>query len=254
MDLVNEVEMAYANGDLPPWYYLTMALARVVRVRKTKALPVDGTAPPCRPIAVASIRGRATSSAVARMAKDEVAAYCSPHQVGVGVSGGSEQLVFGLRADMEEFPGKLFFKLDERNAYNEIERRVVCARCFAAGGTIASLGRMGQAEWSPISPLFMGHGIAPFTSANGGRQGMSIFPELYAAASLPEIRTLDASLGPGGFPRAFCDDTFCAADCTAESFDAVLAYGSNIARERNGSLVLEYLVGPSVVGGAGGHT
>ena len=60
-----------------------------------------------------------------------LADYLAPHQVAVGVPGGLDILVHGVRAFLRAQPEHVVVRLDLRNAYNEIDRCVALRRLAA---------------------------------------------------------------------------------------------------------------------------
>ncbi|MEO1777037.1 MAG: hypothetical protein AAFS07_19020 [Pseudomonadota bacterium] len=235
MSFINAIESAYAEGRHPSWYYGFYAAAKLIPLVKKHAAAPGGT-PDCRPIGMPSVRSRATGRCFAAAVKDEVAAHCYPQQVGVGVPGGAQKLVFGLRSTMETHPDFLFVQVDEHNAFNRNERKVAIERCLDAGGAIGALGRLAHAELSPRSPIYLGGVLAPFSSDNGGRQGQAIFPSVYAVATLPELAATDERLhADGGGARAFFDDLYVFGPPLAV-LEALGQFGVDIAARRNGRL------------------
>jgi len=76
-----------------------------------------------RPIAVGYVWRRLTAKVACSHVKDASAALLAPRQLGFGVSGGAEAAVRAARRYLENMErGKLFVKIDFRNAFNMLRR------------------------------------------------------------------------------------------------------------------------------------
>ncbi|MEM9998880.1 MAG: hypothetical protein AAF809_14355, partial [Bacteroidota bacterium] len=248
MSFINTFESNYAEGRMPLWYYGFNAAATLIPLIKKEAA-TPGATPDCRPIGMPSVRPRATGRCFAASIKEQVASFCHPVQVGVGVPGGAQQLPVGLRTMMEVHPEYLFVKVDEENAFNRLERKVAVERCLEVGGAIGALGRLAHAELSPRSPIYLGGALAAFSSSNGGRQGQAIFPSVYAVATHHEVAKVNAKLSPSGGARAFFDDLYLFGP-PLEVLEALDEFGIDIASSRNGKLRRDKCVAYSPAHGA----
>ena len=150
-----------ANAELPSWFYLLYGSSRLVPLVKAAAREPGGD-PDARPVAV----GEAGLCAITRTVYAEAAAvlagYLAPQQVAVGVPGGLDILVHGVRAYLRAQPEHVVVRLDLRNAYNEIDRCVALRRLARggarAGAPCAALPRAPRAD-GEVAAL---HGAQPF--------------------------------------------------------------------------------------------
>ena len=119
-----------ANAELPSWFYLLYGSSRLVPLVKAEAREPGGD-PDARPVAVGEVGLCAITRTVYAEAAGVLADYLAPHQVAVGVPGGLDILVHGVRAFLRAQPEHVVVRLDLRNAYNEIDRCVALRRLAA---------------------------------------------------------------------------------------------------------------------------
>ena len=100
-----------------------------------------------------------------------LADYLAPHQVAVGVPGGLDILVHGVRAYLRAQPELVVVRLDLRNAYNEIDR---CAALWRLAGVpeLAHLAPLFHVLHAPMARLQLSTGRSLFDSV-AGREGDS---------------------------------------------------------------------------------
>ena len=107
MGLVNDVESAYVNGELPRWFYADRASARLVALVKTSPSSPD-SAPTVRPIGMRSTRCRSAESSYAKTIKSAVTVLPAK----AVLESPAEILV------LQAHPGWLLVKLVEENAFS----------------------------------------------------------------------------------------------------------------------------------------
>ena len=140
-----------------------------------------------RPIACGCVWRRLAAKIILRRISSDLAGYLAPHQLGVGVRGGSE---IGAHAGRTYFNAahhapRAFLKLDFRNAFNEIRRdrllRIVRERYPAAYPHLA------QAYGRPSYLYYGGHHIE---SRRGVFQGEPLGPALFALVVQPIVEEI----------------------------------------------------------------
>ena len=75
-----------------------------------------------RPIAIGTILRKVISSAIAINVKSRLPSFFGPCQCGVGMPGGAENVVHGVRMLLEDNPGSVVVSLDLSNAFNTVSR------------------------------------------------------------------------------------------------------------------------------------
>ena len=146
-----------------------------------------------------------------------LADYLAPHQVAVGVPGGLDILVHGVRAYLRAQPELVVVRLDLRNAYNEIDRCAALRR-LAAVPELAHLAPLFHVLHAPVARLQLSTGRSLFDgvagresdSEEGMRQGSA---ESSIRGILrghhPELAALDRELAVvGGAARGDADDVY----------------------------------------------
>ena len=173
LPLLDEFATAYANADLPAWfYYVFTAIKSMAPVKTPAATPED--VPDVRPIGVGECLRKAMRSAVVVQHKPLLGEHLWPQQVALGVPAGLSILIFGVRFLLEAHPDWAVVRLDLRNAFNEIKRKVLVER-LAGTEHLRALVPILWATCSPESEVFLpgpaGLEKADFQSAEGGQQG-----------------------------------------------------------------------------------
>jgi len=197
--LLNRFATAYANAELPSWYYYVMATTKMVAPVK-EAARGPGEAPDVRPIGMGECLIRAIHTSLAESFKTALEGHLSPQQVAVGVESGISKLVFGIRLLAEANPSWAVVKLDLKNAFNEILRAAVLDR-LNADQSIRSLVPVMWATYSPAAGIYLAAPdptLAPFGSEEGMRQGCSLGSAGYCVGIHPEVRKLDEELRASG--------------------------------------------------------
>ena len=75
-----------------------------------------------RPIAIGTIFHKLISSAVMCNIKEKLPGFFSPVQFGVGIPGGAENVVHGVRNLLSDHPDWVLVSLDLVNAFNSVSR------------------------------------------------------------------------------------------------------------------------------------
>mgnify|MGYP006965231134 FL=1 len=158
-----------ANAELPSWFYLLYGSSRLVPLVKAEAREPGGD-PDARPVAVGEVGLCAITRTVYAEAASVLADYLAPHQVAVGVPGGLDILVHGVRAFLRAQPEHVVVRLDLRNAYNEIDRCVALRR-LAAVPELAHLAPLFHALHAPMARLQLSSGRGLFDGVAGRAGG-----------------------------------------------------------------------------------
>ena len=138
-----------ANAELPSWFYLLYGSSRLVPLVKAEAREPGGD-PDARPVAVGEVGLCAITRTVYAEAASVLADYLAPHQVAVGVPGGLDILVHGVRAFLRAQPEHVVVRFDLRNAYNEIDRCVALRR-------LAAVPELAHQGWAPTRAAVRGY-------------------------------------------------------------------------------------------------
>ena len=137
-----------------------------------------------------------------------LADYLAPHQVAVGVPGGLDILVHGVRAYLRAQPELVVVRLDLRNAYNEIDRCAALRR-LAAVPELAHLAPLFHVLHAPVARLQLSTGRSLFDgvagresdSEEGMRQGSAESSAVFCMGIAPELAALDRELAAVGGAR-----------------------------------------------------
>jgi hypothetical protein len=161
-DLVNLL----LEGKAPPSVQGSLFGAKLLAIAKKNG--------GIRPIAVGYVWRRLTAKVACNHVKEASAALLAPRQLGFGVSGGAEAAVRAARLYLENSEsGKLFIKVDFRNAFNTVRRDSILEAVakhfpellpFASSSvsrpsvlqfaSFALLSEEGAQQGDPLSPLY----------------------------------------------------------------------------------------------------
>ena len=143
--LLNAFASAYANADLPAWFYTVFTAVKAALPTKSPATVPDA-APDVRPVGVGDCLRRAIHSALVAQHKDVLRQHLWPQHVAIGVPSGMSVLVFGVRLTLEIRPDFMVVRLDLKSAHNEGQARV-------HGPPDGSSGASGRVGSSPVGNL-----------------------------------------------------------------------------------------------------
>ena len=218
---------AYANAELPHWFYVAFTTVKQMAPIKQAGATPDA-APDVRPISIGECLRRAIDASVATQYRDAFREHLWPQQVAVGVSGGLSLLALGIELTLELCPQWVVVKLDLRNAYNELKRAALVARLNEVEG----LRDLVPLTWATYlgSPevYFAGNGVVPsgYLSAEGVHQGGPLSSAQFCVAIHPEVCLLDAELRSyGGSARFDMDDGY-AVGPAEQVFPAILRFAA----------------------------
>ena len=150
-----------------------------------------------RPIAVGFVLGfvlrRLTAKCACLYARDRLAEYFAPHQLGVCVKGGCEAAVHAVRRYLQNLqPGYVIAKLDFSNAFNCIRRDAMLSQVLAH---IPELYKFCRLSYENSSVLWFGS--SQIFSSEGTQQGDPLGPLLFCLTIHPLLLSLQSELNLG---------------------------------------------------------
>jgi len=178
----------FLPDDLRPYFFG----ARLAAIRK----PNGGI----RPIAVGTILRKLTSQAFADMISPQLPQFFCPYQHGVGVPGGAENVVQGLRLLQALDSSNIVVGLDFTNAFNSIERSVIAAEVEDKFPQVSTWFDLCYGKPSHL----LVRGRQPISSERGVQQGDPLGPFFFALALQPAL--IEAA--KGCFIMAYLDDIY----------------------------------------------
>ena len=119
MAKLEDFSMLYLNGALPPWFYAVWGSVTTVPLFKSR----ERTS--LRPVGVMTPLIRTLHSMVIRDNRAVLTSFLEPQQLCLSLSGG-HKLVNAVRMLLEDNPDFVCYKLDLRNAHNEVARAHDC--------------------------------------------------------------------------------------------------------------------------------
>lgn len=134
-----------------------------------------------RPIAIGTIFHKIISSAIMFNVKSDLIDFFAPVQFGVGIPGGAENVIHGVRTHLFYHPEFVLVSLDLKNAFNSVRRTAFIDQLKAHFPNL--LGWVIQVYGSP-SWLTV-RGKDPIASEAGVRQGDPMGPFLFCLAIQP---------------------------------------------------------------------
>ena len=155
-----------------------------------------------RPIAVGTILRKVISQTLAYSIAPLLPEFFRPLQYGVGIKGGAEDVVQGLRLAMAKEPAYAVAGIDFSNAFNSVERSVIAARVEKA---FPQLMTWFELSYGRPSKLLV-HNRDPITSERGVQQGDPLGPFLFALALQPAL--VRAAKDGNCCVMAYLDDVF----------------------------------------------
>ena len=211
LPLLNAFASAYANADLPAWFYTVFTAVKAALPIKSPA-PAPDAAMDVRPVGVGECLRRAIHSALVAQHNDLLRQHLRPQQVAIGVPSGMNVLVFGMRLTLEIRPDFAVVRVGLENAHNEVKRAPMVRRTAAA----EHLGGLAPPLWATYCPKSDIHlpidgalEKADFASEERAQQGDGLASAGFCVTIHPEVCQLDAELGPhGGAARFDMDDGY----------------------------------------------
>ena len=147
--------MLYLTGSLPAWFYGVWGSVTTVPLNKTRERLT------LRPVGVMTPLIRTLHSMVIRENRVPLTSFLEPQQLCLSLSGG-HKLVNGVRMLLEENPNFVCFKLDLRNAHNEVGRAAILEE-LEEEPTLRHL------VWHAATVLAPGHGLEGSSGATRRR-------------------------------------------------------------------------------------
>jgi len=132
-----------------------------------------------RPIAVGALLRRLASKVSLLATEGQISASMDGHQLGAGVSLGSERIVHMARRALDAYPDLVFLQLDFENAFNSISRRAVLD---AVAKYVPDILLYVAWLYKRATPLHVGAGLEPIPSEDGVQQGDLLGPLLFCLA------------------------------------------------------------------------
>ena len=136
-----------------------------------------------RPIAVGTILRKIVSQCIADSIKGQLPECFVPHQFGVGLPGGGEDVVHGIRVMRVLRPGRVLLSVDFTNAFNSVQRSAIARRVHKYFPELS--GWFDQCYGS--ESLLLVPGRDPILSTRGVQQGDPLGPFFFALALQPAL-------------------------------------------------------------------
>ena len=175
-----------------------------------------------RPIAIGTILRKVISSAIAINVKSRLPSFFGPCQCGVGMPGGAENVVHGVRMLLEDNPGSVVVSLDLSNAFNTVSRSAFVGLVEEHFPELASwIWRCYGAK-----QFLLLKGQEPLLSAAGVQQGDPLGPFLFCLAVHPVLKKLTRVV----VPLAYMDDIYLVSDNVERLKEAVLALKDDLEK------------------------
>ena len=118
LKLFEEFALAYSAGKLPHWFY------KVFQSLQTVAPFKDNGKEAVRPLGPKNSMVKMFNKEVVTQSKPEIRDFLEPVQLGISIAGPA-LLTRSVSGIMEAFQDYICFRLDLKNAFNEISRRSI---------------------------------------------------------------------------------------------------------------------------------
>ena len=198
--LLEDMGLAYCSGELPAWFYGVWNSLQTVAPYK------DSSQEAVRPLGLKNSLTKLFNKEVMVQSKPELREFLEPVQVGLSVAGAA-LLTRSVSGVMHTYRDFICFRLDLKNAFNEMSRRAVLD-VLNQEESLRHLVTFAAAILSPVAPLETGGRIWGET-AEGMGQGDPPSGDLFSVGLHPDLLELDRACSEGGGQaRAGHDDVF----------------------------------------------
>ena len=197
MARLEDFSMLYLTGALPAWFYKVWGSVTTVPLHKTRERQS------LRPVGVMTPLIRTLHSMVIRENRMALTAFLEPQQLCLSLSGGHKQ-VNSVRMLLEENPTFVCFKMDLRNAHNEVSRAAIVEE-LEAEPTLRHLAWHAATVLAPNHGLEIG-GIKWGVQEEGERQGDSKASAEFAVAVHRDVKEADRAVSTSGGAALFGND------------------------------------------------
>ena len=198
--LFEEFALAYSAGELPHWFY------RIFQSLQTVAPFKDNGREAVRPLGLKNSMVKMFNKEVVSQSKPEIRDFLEPVQLGISIAGAA-LLTRSVSGVMEAFKDYICFRLDLKNAFNEISRRSILD-VLESEDFLRHLVTFSAAILAPVAALESGGQVWGET-AEGVGQGDPPSGDLFSVGLHPDLLQLDrACRRGGGQARAGHDDVF----------------------------------------------
>ena len=198
--LLEDFGMAYSAGELPSWFY------RVFQTLQTVAPYKDRSQEAVRPLGLKNSMIKMFNKDIMAQSKTEVRDFLEPVQLGISIAGPA-LLTRSVSGVLQAFPDFICFRLDLKNAFNEMSRRAILD-VLNSEESLKHLVTFAAAILAPVAALETGGEVWGET-AEGVGQGDPPSGDFFSVGLHPDLLELDrACREGGGQARAGHDDVF----------------------------------------------
>ena len=200
VNLLEEFGLAYTACELPGWFYAVWQTLQTVAPYK------DSEQEAVRPLGLKNSLVKTFHKETMSQSKPEIREFLEPVQLGISVAGAA-LLTRSVSGVMHAFPDFICFRLDLKNAFNEMCRRAVLD-ILENEESLKHLVTFAAAILSPVAALESGGKVWGET-AEGMGQGDPPSGDFFAVGLHPDLLELDRACSEGGGQaRAGHDDVF----------------------------------------------
>ena len=200
LKMLEEFGMAYSAAELPAWFYVVWQTLQTVAPYK------DVHQEAVRPLGLKNSLVKLFNKEVMVQSKPEMREFLEPVQLGLSVAGAAllTRCVSGVMHTYRDF---ICFRLDLKNAFNEMSRRAVLD-ILESQDSLKHLVTFAAAILSPVASLETGGRVWGETGEGMG-QGDPPSGDFFAVGLHPDLLELDRACSEaGGQARAGHDDVF----------------------------------------------